>query len=180
MNARGSTEVIVAPIGLSMGVLGQNLFSMIVAMAIITTMAMPPMLRWALLRLPMSEEEKARLEREAFEQKGFLPNVERLLLAIDGSRNGKFAARLAGILAGARGLPTTVLHVGDTAKRPSSVRAKADSPEAVVKAEAETTADAEAALDEQRPDKVDITTRHDGAEHGEDAVAKEARRGYDL
>ena len=49
MNARGSTEVIVATIGLSMGVLSQNLFSMIVTMAILTTLAMPPMLRWSLV-----------------------------------------------------------------------------------------------------------------------------------
>ena len=48
MNARGSTEVIVASIGLSMGVLNQNLFTLIVTMAVITTMAMPTMLRWAL------------------------------------------------------------------------------------------------------------------------------------
>ena len=37
MNARGSTEVIVATIGLSMGALSQNLFTMIVTMAVITT-----------------------------------------------------------------------------------------------------------------------------------------------
>jgi nucleotide-binding universal stress UspA family protein len=113
MNARGSTEVIVATIGLSIGVLSNDLFTMIVAMAIITTMAMPPMLRWALARLPLREEEKARLEREEFEAKGFLPKVERLLLAVDGSANAKFAARLTGMIAGGRGRPTTVLHVGD-------------------------------------------------------------------
>ncbi len=67
MNARGSTEVIVASIGLSMGALTQNLFTMIVAMAFVTTMAMPPMLRWGLSRVPMSKEEKERLEREEFE-----------------------------------------------------------------------------------------------------------------
>src|SRR6185503_12094176 len=44
MNARGSTEVIVATVGLSMGALTQNLFTMIVAMAVITTLAMPPSL----------------------------------------------------------------------------------------------------------------------------------------
>jgi Kef-type K+ transport system membrane component KefB/nucleotide-binding universal stress UspA family protein len=182
MNARGSTEVIVASIGLSMGVLSQNLFTMIVAMAIITTMAMPPMLRWALLRLPTSEEEEARLEREAFEQRGFLPNVERLLLAIDESRNGRFASRLAGILAGARGLPTTVLHVGPNAERRSSASGPEDSPEAAFKAGAETTAETEAKLEDQKPDKVDITTRSRGGRHGKaaDAVANEARRGYDL
>jgi Kef-type K+ transport system membrane component KefB len=89
MNARGSTEVIVATIGLSMGALSQNLFTMIVAMAVVTTMAMPPMLRWALARVPMGKEENERLEREEFEAKGFVPNLERLLLAVDDSANGK-------------------------------------------------------------------------------------------
>src|SRR5205807_8506827 len=74
MNARGSTEVIVASLGLSMGALSQDLFTMIVAMAVVTTMAMPPMLRGALARLPMRPEEKARIEREEFEERGFVSN----------------------------------------------------------------------------------------------------------
>ena len=100
MNARGSTEVIVATIGLTMGALNPNLFTMIVAMAVITTMAMPPTLRWALARLPISKEEKQRLDREEMEAKGFVPNLERLLLAVDGSANGQFATRIGGMIAG--------------------------------------------------------------------------------
>src|SRR6185437_1155716 len=73
MNARGSTEVIVASIGLSMGALTQNLYTMIVTMAMLTTMAMPPMLRAALADLPISKEEEVRIAREAMDQKGFLP-----------------------------------------------------------------------------------------------------------
>ena len=116
MNARGSTEVIIATIGLSMGALNQNLFTMIVAMAIITTMAMPPTLRWALSRIPLRKEEKQRLEREEQEEKGFVSNLERLLIAVDDSPNGKFASRVAGMLAGTHGMPTTVLHIKDAAK----------------------------------------------------------------
>jgi Kef-type K+ transport system membrane component KefB len=89
MNARGSTEVIIATVGLSMGALNQNLFTMIVAMAVLTTMAMPPTLRWALSRIPIRKEEKQRLEREELEQRGFVPNLERLLVAVDDSPNGK-------------------------------------------------------------------------------------------
>ena len=110
MNARGSTEVIIATIGLSMGVLNQDLFTTIVAMAVVTTMSMPPMLRWALARLPMSPEEAARLEREEFEEKGFVSNIERLLVAVDASPSGQFASRLVGLLAGARRIATTVIH----------------------------------------------------------------------
>jgi Kef-type K+ transport system membrane component KefB/nucleotide-binding universal stress UspA family protein len=116
MNARGSTEVIIATVGLSMGALSQNLFTMIVAMAVITTTAMPPTLRWALSRIPMRKEEKQRLEREALEERGFVPNLERLLIAVDDSSNGRFASRVAGMLAGTHGMPTTVLHINENAK----------------------------------------------------------------
>ncbi|VVD78166.1 cation:proton antiporter [Pandoraea commovens] len=109
MNARGSTEIIVASIGLSLGVLSKDLFTMIVIMALITTLIMPPVLRRALVRIPLSAEEKARLEKEAAEEKDFLPNVERILTAVDGSANGRFAAWIAGLTAGVRGTLTTVL-----------------------------------------------------------------------
>src|SRR5215203_768546 len=113
MNARGSTEVIVATIGLSMGALNQDLFTMIVAMAVVTTMVMPPTLRWALQRVPTSEGEQRRLAREAFEERAFLTNVERLLLAADTSASGQLASRIAGLLAAARGMPVTALRVRD-------------------------------------------------------------------
>src|SRR5438552_16600762 len=71
MNARGSTEVIIATLGLSMGGLTQDRFTMIVTMAIATTMAMPPMLRWALAGVPMGRAEEQRVAREEFEARGF-------------------------------------------------------------------------------------------------------------
>jgi nucleotide-binding universal stress UspA family protein len=135
MNARGSTEVIVASIGLSMGALTQNLYTMIVTMAVITTMAMPPMLRAALTGLPMSKEEETRIQREAMDQKGFLPQIERLLLAVDESVVGRTAARLAGLLAGAQGMPVTILKLesgqaGRKSNTPKDLRDKgSEAPE---------------------------------------------------
>jgi hypothetical protein len=111
MNARGSTEVIVASVGLSVGALTSNLYAMIVAMAVLTTSAMPPTLRWALARLPFRPGERERLEREAFEANGFVANIERFLIAASDDSNGRLALRLVGLLAGAPGRPTTVLHV---------------------------------------------------------------------
>jgi Kef-type K+ transport system membrane component KefB/nucleotide-binding universal stress UspA family protein len=177
MNARGSTEVIVASIGLSMGALTQDMFTVIVTMAIATTMAMPPMLRWALARLPLRPEEKARLEREAVEAKGFVSNLERLLLAVDDSPNGKFASRLVGALAGSRHILTTVLRLRD---KPESVSqpTQDDSTVAVARAAA---GSARAASDENTsgiamPDIRALNQK--GAK--KTAVAKEARKGYDL
>ena len=125
MNARGSTEVIVATIGLSMGALSQNLFTIIVVMAVVTTLAMPPMLRWALARLPLSGSERERLDNEEFDATGFVPNIERLLLAVDESDNGKFTARVAGLVAGQqRHLVATVLPLEET--RPAKRGGKAE------------------------------------------------------
>jgi len=175
MNARGSTEVIVATIGLSMGVLSQNLFSMIVTMAILTTMAMPPMLRAALARLPLGHDEKARLEREEIEEKGFVANLERLLLAVDESPNAKFAAHLAGLLTGPRGLPITVLHVGSRAGLRHDHREDQESHEMRVKNAAKAVSE----VDEDSVGDVDVTTRAREEKAGE-AVLDEARKGFDL
>ncbi|PJG51570.1 potassium transporter [Bradyrhizobium forestalis] len=169
MNARGSTEVIIATIGLSIGVLSQNLFTMIVTMAIVTTMAMPPMLRAALARLPMNEEEKERLEREEFEKRGFIANLERPLLAVDESPNATFAAHVTGLIAGMRGLPITVLHIGERPKEQEKDRH--ESHEAVVKKAAETVS--------ANRDAIDVVTRTGRAELGE-TIADEARKGFDL
>ena len=181
MNARGSTEVIVATIGLSMGALTQNLFTMIVTMAVATTMAMPPMLRWALGRVRMSKAEKQRLEREEFETRGFVSNLERLLLAVDQSPNGKFAARLAGLLAGTRGIPITVLALSGKGKTSQDGNQDKNEPgdlvEDTVKAAAEDTKLAQSSEDERAP--IDVTIRKHDAPTGE-AVAKEAKKGYDL
>lgn len=112
MNARGSTEVIVAAIGLSVGVLDEKLFSVIVAMAVVTTMAMPPTLRWALARLPLREDEKGRLEREAFEKDSFVARFERIALLTDGSASSRLAARIAALVGKSRTMPITLLELG--------------------------------------------------------------------
>ncbi|HJW40392.1 MAG TPA: cation:proton antiporter [Rhizomicrobium sp.] len=173
MNARGSTEVIVASIGLGMGALTQNLYTMIVTMAVVTTMAMPPMLRRALNALPIGEDEKRRVDREAIDERGFVRKMERILLAVDDSTNGKFASRLAGLIAGAQGMPITILRVSDASReepkdgpsRQVKVAAK-KSQEAVKKDEAE-----------PGPEKVHLTTK---VADRDSAVAEEARKGFDL
>ena len=179
MNARGSTEVIIATIGLSMGLLSESLFTMIVATAVVTTLAMPPMLRAALRRLPISPEEEERLKREEFEAKGFVANLERLLIAVDESANGRFASRLGGLLAGVRGIPASVLHVGADAQAHRHLRKDNASAEAAVQASAAKTARVEEAEQKMRPTRVEVMTLDKHQATGA-AVAFEAQKGYDF
>lgn len=180
MNARGSTEVIVATIGLSLGMLNESLFTMIVTMAVVTTMAMPPMLRWALSRLPLGPDEKKRLEREEFEARGFVTNLERLLIAVDESPNGKFAARIAGLIASTRGMPTTIFHLGkrksESEQRNEKAEATAKEVEAVAK-KAKTSRKRSKDEDELRD--VDVTARVQESPT-QKAIEDEAKKGYDL
>ncbi|MGA8498278.1 MAG: cation:proton antiporter [Xanthobacteraceae bacterium] len=185
MNARGSTEVIVATIGLSMGVLNRDLFTLIVTMAIVTTMAMPPMLRWALKRLPMRKKERIRLEREELDAKSFVTNLERLLLAADDSANGKFASRLAGVIAGSGGKPTTIVDMSKddrgrkAAAKTNGKAAKEKESKATIETAAEGIETLESHPDEEKPGNVDVTARSDKPK-GPQAIAEEARKGYDF
>lgn len=182
MNARGSTEVIVATIGLSMGALSQNLFTMIVTMAIVTTMVMPPTLRAALARLPMRKDEKQRLEREELEAKGFVPKLERLLLAVDESENARLATRVAGLIAGGGGMPTTVMHIKTDRK---TGKAAEESARQTAKELGKTVQEfAEKVERVQSPDEktdaaLDVTTIVEKAPKPE-TVAEEAEKGYSL
>jgi nucleotide-binding universal stress UspA family protein len=127
-------------------------------------------------------------------------NLERLLLATDDSGNGKFAAQLAGIIAGSGGKPTTILNLTDKAKRSkpeatdeyaAKARQKSEQKSAkgsakpggehfeeAVKSAAEATTALEAHSNEEKPAKVEVITRRHPL--GPEAVAGEARKGYDL
>lgn len=175
MNARGSTEVIVATLGLQAGVLSETLFTMIVAMAMLTTLAMPPTLRWALARVPLAEEEKKRLDAEEIEERVFLSDVERILLAADDSASGRLAARLSGLLAGAGGRAVTTLRVAPDRPAPADDGAH----EAIVAAGHETARAAAPQESLAGPTGADMVVRRQVAANPE-AVAREAEKGHEF
>jgi len=175
MNARGSTELILATLGLAAGALNTTLFTLIVTMALVTTLVMPPMLRWALARIPITPLEAGQLERLAFEARGYVPNLERLLVAIDQSPSGKLAARCVGLLAGAWGMPTTVVAL----RAPGEPAAAGKHPEASAVQTAMATAQMPRADDKRAAESIQIApTTLPG--DGEAAMAGVSGQGFDL
>lgn len=187
MNARGSTEVIVASIGLTVGVLDERLFSVIVAMAVVTTMVMPPTLRWALARLPMREEEKDRLELESFEEKSFLSQFERILLATDHSASSDLAARIAGHFAAIRKMPITVLDTvddgGEDADADESTKPPSEDPAKQIGERVQATAEAALQMDDAEEAAADgevhVSVRPKDGQL-EDILAETADKGHDM
>ncbi len=90
LNARGAMEIIIATIGLRLGILSQDMFSIIVVMAIATSLMAPFALRFVLKRVTIGEEEKKRLEKEELEAKSLIADVHRVLLPVRTRQSEKF------------------------------------------------------------------------------------------
>ena len=65
LNARGALEIVIATVGLSLGVLNDRSYTVIVLMAMATSMAAPPLLRRVLANWEGTPEERRRLDIEA-------------------------------------------------------------------------------------------------------------------
>lgn len=111
LNARGAVEIIVATVGLSLGVLNARSYTVVVLLAMVTSMMAPLLLRWALEGWAGSEEERARLERERVLGGNVLVRATRVLLPSHGGPNSVLAARIVD-LAWPEGLEATVLAAG--------------------------------------------------------------------
>jgi len=60
MNARGVIEVIVAMVGLRLGVLSTELYTIVVLVAVVTSVMAPPILRISMARVEHTDEERLR------------------------------------------------------------------------------------------------------------------------
>lgn len=120
MNARGAVEIIIATIGLRLGVLSTEMFTIIVMVAIVTSLMAPPLLRVFLPRVPYTDEERERLAREAAEKTSLLGNVHRVLIPTRGGTNSQVAAQLVARMADGAAFDVTVMQV----RSASDVRAK--------------------------------------------------------
>ena len=110
MNARGAMELVVATIGLSLGILNQQMFSMIVMVAIVTSFMAPLGLRLTMRKVRMTEEEEKRIL--AAQSKGvFDPKRVRVLVPTAGGRNELGAASVAAGIAKRSDHPVEVVRV---------------------------------------------------------------------
>jgi Kef-type K+ transport system membrane component KefB/nucleotide-binding universal stress UspA family protein len=116
MNARGAMEIILATIGLSVGVLTQNMYSIIVVTAIVTSLMAPPMLRWTLGKVEIGEEEQERLDAEERRRGSFVANLKRILLPTTGTPTSRLAARLVGLLTADQDVEVTAMYVSPDGK----------------------------------------------------------------
>lgn len=110
MNARGGMGLIVALIGLQLGILTQASYASLVVMAIATSFMAPVLLRAALKGLPLSPEESARIQSE--NNRGLFDRARlKILLPTAGGPHALSAGRIASALLGGDGAGLTLLYI---------------------------------------------------------------------
>jgi Kef-type K+ transport system membrane component KefB len=94
LNARGALEVVIATVGLTLGVLNTRSYTAVVVMAILTSVAAPPMLRAIGHRWAGTEEEQRRLELEQTHRSNVLVQPSRVLLPVQQGDCSLVAAKI--------------------------------------------------------------------------------------
>ncbi|HRQ37659.1 MAG TPA: cation:proton antiporter [Chloroflexota bacterium] len=121
LNARGAMEIIIATIGLNLGILSQDMFSIIVIMAMTTSLMAPPALRWVLKRVVPEEQELKRLRQEEMAAGSLVANVHRVLLPVrqrpGGGATQTIEAQLLKKLGQNLNLSVTLLNVAAKGQR---------------------------------------------------------------
>lgn len=160
MNARGAMEIIVATIGFTRGILTAEMYSIILMVAVATSLMAPPILRWTLSHVQLTEEEEQRLESEERRKESFVGNLKRVLVPVPANAGpSTMAAKLVRLLVEEEDVEVTSLALqehgnGRAGKRPRT------------------------AVHDELEDARSIARPDDG--RPSEAILGEAQRGYDL
>ncbi|HLW69931.1 MAG TPA: cation:proton antiporter [Candidatus Binataceae bacterium] len=168
MNARGGMGIIVALLGLSLGVLTQEVYAIIIVIAMVTSLLTPPLLGFLLAGIEQRPEETERLEREKIlAQLPFSKAGAKLLVLAGGGANAQLAAHLAAVLGNHPDASITVFH--------ATLAAKTDEPPEVDLATEFERIKAIAGL----TGATNVYSRTGSGDSVVEAIMKETERGYD-
>lgn len=110
LNARGSLEIIIASVGLSLGVLNTDSYSILVLMAMATSMMAPPLLRLAVRGWEGEPEELQRLQAEERSSTNVVVRDQPILVPMHTGPNSIAAAQVVH-LAWPRDVDATLMPV---------------------------------------------------------------------
>lgn len=94
LSALGVMGVVVAIVGLNIGIINDVAFTILVLAAVVTSLIAPVLLRWAVGRWEPQAEEAGRLERESLIDTAEILGTTRILFPTRGGINSIYAARL--------------------------------------------------------------------------------------
>ena len=167
MNARGGMGIIVALIGLSLGVLTREMYAIVIMIAIVTSLMTPPLLSWLLAGIERRPSEARRLERErVLARLPFTKEGAKLLVLAGGGPHAQLSAHLAAMLGNHHDASLTVFHAS-RGEPPPEAAAQFDRHFEQIRSIAELSG------------AKNVYQRSGSADSVAEAIAKESERGYD-
>lgn len=167
LNARGGMGVVAAILGLNLGVLTPEMYSILIVVAIATSVMSPPLLGWLLGGVELHPEEIERLERDKLSDRmPFMKAGARLLVLAGGGPNAELGARLAAAVGSHPESTITLFHVST------------DKPDSGRNADIQKEFDRIAAMIE-KSGGARVLRRSVTAESAGSAIAAECQRGYE-
>lgn len=163
----GVMGVVVAIIGLNVGVINEAAYTVLLLAAVITSVIAPSLLRWALGDTEPPADEATRLERESLKEEAEILGVGRVLLPTRGGANSIYAARIAASVF--PDAEITILAISPESERRGLFRKKLEQSQE---------ADPSAVVEALEGHDVQVIERV--AEDPAHAIVEESRLGYDL
>lgn len=80
VNLKGGTDVIVAILGAELGLFSIQSYTLYAVVAMLTVLVSPPLLAYLEQKVPPSDEEMARLDREEARRRAYLSDIERIVI----------------------------------------------------------------------------------------------------
>lgn len=124
----GVMGVVVAIIGLNIGVINEAAYTVLLLAAVVTSVIAPSLLRWSLGDSEPPEDEANRLEKESLKDEAEILGVNRVLLPTRGGANSIYAARIAASVF--EDAEITVLVINSPAESKGLFRRKSQDSEA--------------------------------------------------
>jgi Kef-type K+ transport system membrane component KefB len=168
--AKGAMGLVVATIGHGTGAIGDDMYSVLVLVSLVTSIAAPMALRPLMRSVTPSPEEQARLDREERVEASFAHRISRVLIPTRGGPNVRVAARLMAMLSPGRAVQATALF--------AQAGVRGAQPRAASPPGSRALDDVQRSL--QSTPAVTLSTRTATARSVAEAIVGEAARGYDL
>ncbi len=94
LSALGAMGIVVAIVGLNLGVISETGYTVLVLAALVTSVVAPQLLKAVVSGWAIPEEEQVRIEREAILEASEILGSRRILLPTRGGKNSQYAARV--------------------------------------------------------------------------------------
>jgi Kef-type K+ transport system membrane component KefB/nucleotide-binding universal stress UspA family protein len=110
-NAKGSMGLILAMLGYSLHIITLDMLAIVIFVSLFSTAVAPPLMKWSLSKVKVTEEEQVRLAKEERRARTVLSNIRRVLWPTSGKARNRFIGKLLDSIGKRQVIETVVLWV---------------------------------------------------------------------